>query len=50
MTLTAAHTDEQIERVLATLERLGAKLGIIPDRPGNAEPELELELEVKRVG
>jgi 8-amino-7-oxononanoate synthase len=50
MTLTAAHTDEQIDRVLATLERLGAKLGIIPDRHGNAEPELELELEVKRVG
>ena len=34
MTLTAAHTDEQIDRVLSILERLGARLGIIPDRIG----------------
>lgn len=30
MTLTAAHTDEQIDRVLDALERVGAELGIIP--------------------
>ncbi len=34
MTLTAAHTDEQIDRVLSSLERAGADLGIIPDRRG----------------
>jgi 8-amino-7-oxononanoate synthase len=32
MTLSAAHTDEQIDRVLSVLERLGTKLGVIPDR------------------
>jgi 8-amino-7-oxononanoate synthase len=32
MTLTAAHTDEQIDRVLDALERVGAELGVIPDR------------------
>lgn len=36
MTLTAAHTDEQIDRVLSVLERVGARLGIIPDRRGLA--------------
>jgi hypothetical protein len=30
MTLTAAHSDAQIDRVLDTLERLGVRLGIIP--------------------
>ncbi len=34
MTLTASHTDEQIDRVLAALEHIGAELGIIPDRRG----------------
>jgi 8-amino-7-oxononanoate synthase len=34
MTFTAAHTDEQIDRVLASLERAGAALGVIPDRLG----------------
>jgi 8-amino-7-oxononanoate synthase len=32
MTFMATHTDEQIDRVLETLERVGAKLGIIQDR------------------
>jgi 7-keto-8-aminopelargonate synthetase-like enzyme len=32
MTFMATHTDEQIERVLETLERIGARLGVIPDR------------------
>jgi 8-amino-7-oxononanoate synthase len=32
MTFMATHTAEQIDRVLETLERVGAKLGIIPDR------------------
>jgi 7-keto-8-aminopelargonate synthetase-like enzyme len=32
MTLTAAHTNEQIDRVLDALERVGAELGIIPER------------------
>ncbi|MGC3996871.1 MAG: pyridoxal phosphate-dependent aminotransferase family protein [Anaeromyxobacter sp.] len=36
MTLTAAHTDEQIDRVLGALERVGRRLGIIPG--GVAEP------------
>ncbi|HEY6005087.1 MAG TPA: pyridoxal phosphate-dependent aminotransferase family protein [Anaeromyxobacter sp.] len=35
MTLTASHTDEQIDRVLDALERVGAELGIIP---GRSEP------------
>jgi 8-amino-7-oxononanoate synthase len=30
MTLTAAHTHEQIDRVLGALERVGKRLGIIP--------------------
>ncbi len=34
LALTAAHTDEQIDRVLAALERIGAELAIIPDRRG----------------
>jgi 8-amino-7-oxononanoate synthase len=34
MSLTAAQTDEQIDRVLAVLERTGAELGVIPDRLG----------------
>lgn len=32
MSLTAAHTREQIDRVLDVVERAGADLGIIPDR------------------
>jgi 8-amino-7-oxononanoate synthase len=34
MTLTAGHTPEQIDLVLAALERVGKSLGIIPDRLG----------------
>ena len=34
MTLTAAHTEEHLDRVLSVLEREGARLGIIPDRLG----------------
>ncbi len=30
MTVTAAHTDEQIDRVIEALERIGARLGLIP--------------------
>lgn len=30
MTITAAHTEEQLDRVLDALERIGAELGIIP--------------------
>lgn len=33
MTLTAAHTDEQIDRVLDVLERVGVELGIVPGGP-----------------
>jgi len=36
MTLTAAHTREQIDRVLGSLERVGKRLGIIP---GGGEAE-----------
>jgi 8-amino-7-oxononanoate synthase len=32
MTFMATHTDEQIERVLETVERIGARLGVIPER------------------
>jgi len=34
LTLTAAHTREQIDRLLSSLERAGMELGIIPERPG----------------
>lgn len=33
ITLTAAHTDDHLERVLAALEVVGRKEGIIPDSP-----------------
>jgi len=39
MTFTAAHTEEQVDRVLAALERVGVRLGIIPGRPGLAGEE-----------
>jgi 8-amino-7-oxononanoate synthase len=42
MTLTATHTDEQIDVVLAALEEIGIDLGIIPDRAGR--------LQVKKAG
>jgi len=32
MTFMATHSAEQIDRVLETLERVGARLGVIPDR------------------
>jgi 8-amino-7-oxononanoate synthase len=37
MTLTAAHTDEQIDRVLSVLERVGVEPGIIPDTAGRVQ-------------
>jgi len=36
MTFMATHTDEQVERVLDALEQVGARLGVIPGRPGGA--------------
>jgi 8-amino-7-oxononanoate synthase len=33
MTFMATHTDEHVDRVLDALERVGARLGIIPGRP-----------------
>jgi 8-amino-7-oxononanoate synthase len=42
MTLTATHTDEQIDRVLSVLERVGVELGIIADTAGR--------LQVKKAG
>ena len=44
MTLTATHTDEQIDCVLEVLERIGGKLGIIGD--GAAE----VPMHVKKAG
>jgi 8-amino-7-oxononanoate synthase len=41
MTLTAAHTDEHLDRVLSVLERAGAELGIIPDRRGVTAPQVK---------
>ncbi|HEX9307904.1 MAG TPA: pyridoxal phosphate-dependent aminotransferase family protein [Anaeromyxobacter sp.] len=45
MTLTASHTDEQIDRVLEALESTGARLGLIPGSGRVSE-----ELAVKRAG
>jgi 8-amino-7-oxononanoate synthase len=42
LTLTAAHTREQVDRLLSALERAGADLGIIPDRPGLAAKGLRV--------
>jgi 7-keto-8-aminopelargonate synthetase-like enzyme len=36
MTFMATHTDEQVERVLGTLEAVGARFGVIRGRPGSA--------------
>jgi 7-keto-8-aminopelargonate synthetase-like enzyme len=36
MTFMATHTDEQVERVLGTLEAVGRRFGVIPGRPGSA--------------
>ncbi len=44
LTLTAEHTNEQLDRVIDTLERSGAELGIIPDRRGGREVD-----EVKKI-
>lgn len=41
MTLTAALGDAQVDRVLAALERIGTRLGVIPGRPGLAGEEEE---------
>ncbi len=46
MTLTAGHTDAQIDRVLDALERVGRKLGIIPGDGSVGEDEIR----VKRAG
>lgn len=41
MTLTAAHTKEQLDSLLTSLERAGVTLGIIPARPGFARDDLK---------
>jgi 8-amino-7-oxononanoate synthase len=43
MSLTATHTDAQIDRVLDALERHGARLGIIPGTSRVREPEVALD-------
>jgi 8-amino-7-oxononanoate synthase len=41
MTVTAAHTDAHLEHVLASLERAGRRLGVIPGAPPMAREEEE---------
>ncbi|HEX9400762.1 MAG TPA: pyridoxal phosphate-dependent aminotransferase family protein [Anaeromyxobacter sp.] len=45
MTLTASHTDQQIDRVLGALESIGARLGLIPGSGRVSE-----EVAIKRAG
>jgi 8-amino-7-oxononanoate synthase len=37
MAITAAHTDEQIDRALAVLASVGARLGVVAGRPGGVK-------------
>lgn len=41
LTLTASHTREQVDRLLAAIERAGLELGIVPPRSGVVAEELK---------